>query len=252
MTPLVAQTALFSALDATGRTLGPATYSVRSRLDFEAGPVMLNNVYSGEVSVAVLASSSLASPLSYALGSGFDALKLKGVTIDVGVVDRRSQSQIADVVVPRVVHLGDDLQINVVLTGDGGSETTKSVRYRVPVGAPPGTLNVTASDAATTNFLEFQAALAIPARSSGQVLALLNGLRSNTSAWVRVSRGEATYTVDGRDLPDPPPSIAMIFGRLQAPGTSATNRGSKIEEIEIPAGASIVTGSKTVQVEVKE
>jgi hypothetical protein len=252
MTPLVAQTALFSALDATGRTIGPATYSMRSRLDFDGGPVTINNVYSGDVSVAALASASLASPLSYALGSGFDALKLKSVSIDVGVVDRRSQLQIADVVTPRLVHPGEELLINVTLAGENGAETTKSARYHVPVGAPPGTLSVTVSDATTTNFLDYQAALAAPARSPSQVLALLNGLRSNTSAWVRVSRGEATYIVEGRDLPDPPPSIAMIFDRLQPAGTNLTSRGSKIAEIEIPAGASIVTGSKTVQVEVKE
>lgn len=252
MSPLVAQTALFSALDATGRTIGPATYSIRTRLDFDGGPVILNNVYSGDVSVLTLASSSLASPISYALGSGFDALKLKGVSIDVGVVDRRSQLQIADVVVPRTVRSGEDLQINVIFSGENGSETGKIVHYRVPVGAPQGTLAISVSDGATMNFLEQQTAFATPARSPAQVLGLLNGLRTNTSAWLRVWRGEATYTVEGRDLPDPPRSIGMILERLQPPGTSATARGSKIAEIEIPAGTSIVTGSKTVQVEVKE
>ncbi|HXP86515.1 MAG TPA: SpoIVB peptidase S55 domain-containing protein [Bryobacteraceae bacterium] len=251
MAPLVAQMALFSALDSTGRTVGPAAYTVRSRLDFESGPVTLNNSYSGDVSVAAVASAGLASPLSYALGSGFDAMKLKGVSIDVDVADRRSQSQIASVVTPRQVRPGGDLPITMVLAGDNGAEITKTVVYRVPVGAPPGTLSVTVADASTTNLLEYQAVYGTPAHSPAQVLSLLNGLRSNTSAWVRVWRNETDYTVEGRDLPDPPPSIAMILGRAQAGSTTLLNRGSKVAEIEMPEGSSVVTGSKTVQVEVK-
>jgi hypothetical protein len=252
MTPLVAQAALFSALDATGRTLGPAAYTVRSRLDFESGAVTLDNSYSGDVSVSAVASAGLASPLAYALSSGFDALRLKGIRIDANAVDRRSQLQIASVVAPRQVRPGGDLPIVVVMAGDNGVETSKTVVYRVPVGAPAGTLSVTVADAATTNLLEYQTLYSTPAHSPAQVLGLLNGLKANTSAWVRVWRNETDYTVEGRDLPDPPPSIALILGRAQAGNATALNRGSKVAEIEIAAGAGVVTGSKTVQVEVKE
>lgn len=252
MAPLVAQMALFSALDATGRTLGPASYTVRSRLDFDGGPVTLNNSYSGDVSVAAVAATGLASPLTYALSSGFDAMKLKGIAIDVDVLDRRSQLQIASVVAPRQVRPGSDLPITVVMSGDNGAETSKTVVYRVPVGAPAGNLSVTVADATTTNLIEYQSLYSTPAHSPSQVLSLLNSLRANTSAWVRVSRNETTYTVDGRDLPDPPASIAMILGRAQAGNPPLLNRGSKVAELEIPGGAGVIVGSKTVLVEVKE
>ena len=88
-------------------------------------------------------------------------------------------------------------------------------------------------------------------RSAGQVLALLNELRGNTKTYIRVWRADPAFTVDGRDLPSPPPSLAMMLNRMQ-PGTNLNWRGSKLAEIEIPAGDYVVTGSKTVQVEVKE
>ena len=71
---------------------------------------------------------------------------------------------------------------------------------------------------------------------------------------MRVWRAESGYTIEGRDLPGPPPSVAMILARGQIGGAAASMnvRGSKIAEIEIPAGDFVVTGSKTVQVEVKE
>jgi len=86
------------------------------------------------------------------------------------------------------------------------------------------------------------------------VLSLLNGLRSNTKAYVRVWRAEPSYTVEGRDIPDPPPSLAMLLTRDQAGSpTQANTRGAKIAELEVPGAAdSIVTGTKTIQVEVKQ
>jgi hypothetical protein len=101
--------------------------------------------------------------------------------------------------------------------------------------------------------LELQSSLGTPAHSPAQVVELLNNLRSSTKTYVRVWRAEAAYSVDGRDLPDPPPSLALILARAQPGAINQLNlRGSKVTEIEIPAGEFVVTGSKTIQIEVKE
>ena len=253
MTPLVMQMAIFSAIDVTERGLGAATFSVRGQLGFEGGNARVDNVYSGDVSVAALAAQGVASPLLYALGSGFDALKLKDISLEITPVDRHSQVQIAEIVAPRQVRPGEDVDVVVTLAGENGVETSKKVTYRVPVGAPLGPIYFTAGDASATNLLDFQAAIGAPIRSSGQVLELLNGLRPNNKAYVRVWRSEGAFNIDGRDLPSPPPSVALILARAQSGPSALLNvRGSKLAEIEIPSGGSFVTGSKTIQVEVKE
>jgi hypothetical protein len=253
LTPLVAQMAVFSAIDSTERSVGAATYAVHGRAEFEGGSVKLDNVYSGDVNTATTASLGVATPLSYALTSGFDALRLKSVTLEIAATETHNQMQIADELAPHQVHPGDDVEISVVLSGENGVETVKKTHYRVPLGAPAGLLYLTVSDASSANLFEFQGALGVPARSAAQVLSLLNALRSNTSAYVRVWRADPAYTVDGRDLPNPPASLAAILGRSQpgAPGLAST-RGTKVAEIEIPAGENVVTGSKTIQIEVKE
>ena len=253
MTPLVTQMALFSAIDATERAQGGSTFSVTGHLDFEGGSVRVDNVYSGDVAVAALAALGVGTSLNYAMASGFDAFKLKGVTLNVGVVDRKSQVQIADIAAPRSVRPGENVELIVTLEGENGAESQRKVMYRVPVGAPPGPINFTAADASTTNVTEFGASIGLQYHSPGQVLEFLNGLRSNTKAYIRVWRNEASYTIDGRDLPSPPPSVAMILSRAQTQAALLQNlRGSKLAEIEISAGDSVVTGTKTVQVEVKE
>jgi hypothetical protein len=179
---------------------------------------------------------------------------LKSVTLEVAPVERRSQQQIVDLIAPRSVHRGEDLELTVVMAAQNGQEASRRVNYRVPVGMQTGTLNFTIADATATNVIEFQSAVGTPQRSPQQVLSLLNGLRSNTKAYVRVWRSEPAYTVEGRDLPDPPPSLAMILTRAQAGSTAPVNtRGAKLAELEVPGAAGfIVTGTKTIQVEVKQ
>ena len=254
MTPLLMQMALFSAIDSTERSVGAQAYSVRGQLDFDGGPVRVDDVYSGDVGVAVIASAGIGSPIAYALQSGFDALKLKTVSLDIAPVERRSQEQVVDLMAARTVRPGEDLDLTVVMEGQNGVDISRRVQYRVPVGTPVGILNFTIADATSTNVIEFQAAVATPQRSPQQVLGLLNGLRSNTKAYIRVWRAEPSFTVDGRDLPDPPPSLAMLLSRVQAGSTNLVNtRGAKVAELEVPgAPGFVVTGTKTIQVEVKE
>jgi len=252
MTPLVTQMAVFSSLDETERSVGPTTFAVRGHLDFDGGSVRVNDVYGSDVGASTLAALGVGTPLAYALTSGFDALKLKGVTLDIQELDRRVQSQIADVTAPRQVRPGEDLEVIVTLAGENGQETSKSVHYKVPVGAPFGALYLTAGDAASMNVFDQQSAASAALHSPARVLEVLNSIRANTKAYLRIWRSEASYTVDGRDLSNPPPSLALILARAQTGGAGFNWRGSKIAEIEIPAGERLVTGSKTIQVEVKE
>jgi hypothetical protein len=253
LTPLVAQMAVFSAIDGIARNIGAASYTIQGKLNFESGSVKVDNVYSGDVSVSSLASAGIATPLSYALASGFDALKLKDISIEIGVLDQRRQMQIADIVAPRRVRPGEEIEITVVLSGENGVETTRKVRYRVPVGAEAGPLYLTAGDATSANFVDLQAASGAAFRSPAQVLDMLNGLRTNTSAYLRIWRAGPTYNVEGRDLPDPPASVAMILGRSQPGGPNLLNvRGAELAELELASGGNVVTGSKTIQIEVRE
>ena len=60
-------------------------------------------------------------------------------------------------------------------------------------------------------------------------------------------------TVQGQDLPDAPPSLELVLAKGQASlGGNALWRGSKLAEIEISGGDGVISGSKTIQVEIKE
>jgi hypothetical protein len=256
LSPLLLQMALFSAIDATERTFGASTFSIRGQVDFQGGtpPLRVDNTFSGDFSVPQQASLSVASPFAYAVAAGFDALRVRDVKLTVTASEKRQVLQIDQIAASRrTVRPGESVDIAVTMEGDNGQEELKTVHYNVPVGTPLGALQFTVSDAFTTNLLNYTQAIGMTPKSPAQVLAFLNDLRPNTKAYVRVWTTDPAYQVQGTDLPDPPPSLALILARSQgAPGVLSLLRGSGLAEMEIDGGDNVISGSKTVQVEVKE
>ncbi len=253
LAPFLMQIAVFSAIDSTERTLGAATYSVHGEIEFQgnAPPLKLNNMYAGDANTAVQVSLSAAIPLAYVLQSGFSSLEVKKVALNIDSFDEKKQLQIDQVVAaPHEVRPGGKVRVTTVLVGDNGTEVTRTVDYPVPIGATPGPLCFTVSDGNLANLSELAQIIGGTPRSAERLVANVNKLRANTKAYVRVWRPEPNFQLEGEDFPDPPPSLALILGTAQTAATQARN--SKVTELEISAGDAVITGGKTVQVEVKE
>jgi hypothetical protein len=253
LAPFLMQIAVFSAIDSNERTLGAATYSIRGEIEFQgnAPPIRLNNMYAGDANTAQQVSLSAAIPLAYVLQSGFSSIEVKKVALDIDSFDEKKQLQIDQVVAgPHEVRPGGKVRVTTVLVGDNGTEVTRTVDYLVPVGATPGPLCFTVSDGNLANLSELAEIIGGTPRSAERLLANVNRLRANTKAYVRVWRPEPNFQLEGDNFPDPPPSLALILGASQTAATQSRN--SKVAELEISAGDAVITGGKTVQVEVKE
>ena len=255
LSPLLLQMAVFSTIDATERTFGASTFTIRGQVDFQSGPPLrVDNTFSGDFAVPQQASLTIASPFSYALSAGFTDLRVRDVRLSIDAAEQKRTLQVDQIAASRrTVRPGEAVDVAVTLEGDNGKEELRTVRYNVPVGTPVGALQFTVSDAFTTNLLNYAQTIGQAPKSSAQVLSFLNDLRPNTKAYVRVWSTDPAYQVQGSDLPSPPPSLALILARSQgAPGVLSLLRGSELAEIEIDGGDNVITGSKTVQVEVKE
>jgi hypothetical protein len=252
LAPFLTQIAVYSAIDSTERALGAASYAVRGQIEFQGGapPLKLNNMYAGDANTAMQVSLSAAIPLAYVLQSEFSSLVVKKVAIEIDSFDEKKQFQIDQVIVsPHEVRPGENVRLTAVLVGDNGSEVSRTVNYTVPIGAPAGPLFFTVADGNVANLSEFRQILGSTPRSTEQLMASVNKLRANTKAYVRVWRAEPNFQLDAEDFPDPPPSLALILGASQ---TALQTRNSKVAELEISAGDAVISGTKTVQVEVKE
>jgi hypothetical protein len=256
LSPLLTQMALFSAIDATERSVGAASIRVSGRIDFQnaPAPVRIDNIFAADNGAAMQVSLSTAVPVAYVMQSGFDTLQLKNVSLRVEAIDQRKALTIDSLVASsRRVRPGEKLTIAVILAGENGTETSRTVEYEVPVGAPPGPLYFTVSDANTANIADFRQVLTTSPHSAAQLISTVNNLHPNNKAYVRVWRADPAYQLEGADLPDPPPSVALILANSQTNVAGITPvRNSKVAGMEIDLGEQFVSGTKTIVAEVKE
>jgi len=256
LSPLLLQMAVFSAIDATERTIGASSIRVTGQVEFQnaSAPLRINNMFAADNGSPMLASLSAAVPVAFVMQGGFDSLQLKKVSLNLEAFDQKKQLTIDGITASRHdVRAGERIDLNVSLTGDNGAETVRHVEYQVPIGAEPGLLYFTVADAGTANIADFRQVLTATARTPGQLVSTVNNLHPNTKAYIRVWRSDPAFQLEGADLPDPPASVSLILTGSQASSAGITQtRNSKIAEMEIDLGDMAVTGSKTVQVEIKE
>ena len=263
LTPFIIQTALFSTIDATERTLGAGTLRLRGQVEFEGSipPLTVRDIFVSDSGLAQQSSVDAVVPLGFLLGSGFGSLRIKQISYNLQPVERKRQLRIAQAwTSPSQVHAGDPVEVTALLQGEDGVEMTRTATYRVPIGTPDGPLNFTISDAITLNAPDFAGISQSSLHSPEQVVAVLNAYRGSEAAYVRVWRQQPAFTISGPlpggEITDPPPSVALI---LADPSSSPTSnpaltllRGSQVAEIRLSVDDYVVIGAKTVQVEVKD
>lgn len=256
LTPLLLQMAVFSAIDATEQALGSASLLVRGQFEFRdgSGPLRLDNMFAGDMNLPLQVSAAAAVPLAYVLQSGFDALQLKNASLQIECFPEKRQLQIEQVWCSRrQLRPGESLELTVVFSGDNGLELTRKAVYQAPPGALPGLLQFTVSDGSSANLAEYQQLVGQTPKSPAQLIRFVNSLRPNTRAYVRVTRAEPAFEVLGQLLPSPPASLALVLGRREAAlGSGLAAQSSKLAELVLEVGGRVVTGSKTIQVELKE
>jgi hypothetical protein len=256
LSPFLLQMAVYSAIDSTERTVGAATLRIQGRIEIDGSetPVKFDNMYASEFGAPAMASLGAAMPLLYAMQSGLSDVKVSSVSMSVVSTEGKKQYYLDRVYPARpTARPGETVELFVSLAGENGVEALRKVLYPVPAGSPLGTLYFTVADGAIANAADSAHWTAGAGRTRAQLISQLNSLRRNNSAWVRVWRADPSYQVQGEDLAAPPPSVAMILARAQgALGSQPLSRSSKLTEMEIPLGDYVVSGSRTVQVEIKE
>ncbi len=135
-------------------------------------------------------------------------------------------------------------------------EVHNTAPFKTPIGPATGKLMFTVSDASLLNFSELAGLSPSSAHSGTELVGLLNRIRPNDKAYVRVWRQEPSFSLPGADLTDPPPSVALILPKtssaLSGGGNTMLSRGAQILELPIALGDYALTGSKTVQLDIKE
>jgi hypothetical protein len=263
LTPFLSQTALFSTLDATERSIGAGTLRIEGRAEFEGGlpALVMRDVYVSDNALSQQAAASAVVPLGFVVGGGFANLRLKNLSFTISQLDAKRQLRMSQAwVSAHEARPGDTLTITTLLEGENGYETARSVNYKIPIGASEGVLNFTVGDATLQNFSEFAGLNQSSLQNAGRLIETINLYHSSEGLYVRVWRPQPAFTVKGpgpdNEMPDPPPSAMLILAdpssSASTTATNAATRGSEVGELTISVPGYAVSGAKTLQVEIKD
>jgi hypothetical protein len=263
LTPFLTQAALFSTIDATERTVGSGTMRLEGQVEFDGAlpPLRIHDMFVSDTALAQQVSADAVVTMGFVLSGGFANLHLKSMSFTLDQVDSKRQLRLAQAwTSAHEVHPGDSVRITALLEGENGLELTRTASYQVPAGAPNGPLNFTISDANTLNFPDFSGVAPSSLRAPERLIETINTYRASDALYVRIWRQEPSFNVAGQlpggELPDPPPSVMLILADPSASANSnaalTLTRGAEAARIVIPVDNYVVTGAKTVQIEVKD
>ena len=252
LSPYLLQMAVFSALDSTARATGVLSVAMHGSIEFQnrAEVAQIRNVYATDGGAATSAALNAATTLSYVMQGGFDDLKLKRISVTLDASSRKQAFTIGQVYTSkREAKPGDKINVTALLDGEDGVEISRTASYTVPPGAAPGTLYFTVCDGGQASLADMRQTISDSPADASQLISIVNQIRPTDKAYVRVWRAEPSFAVQGGEMASPPPSLALVLGGIPS---IAQSKNAKMTELAMDAAGNMVSGSKTVQVEVKE
>ncbi len=263
LTPFITQTALASVLDATERTVGRGTLQLEGAVEWGSSlpPLELRDTFVSDSGLVQQVAGDAVVPLAFVLGGGFQNVAVKKMSFHLKANEAKRQLRLAQAwASTHEARPGETIQLTALLEGENGLQMSRTIAYRIPPGVPAGSINFTVSDGNTLNFPEFAGLAQSSSHDAEHLIRTINAFRDSDVVYVRVWRQQPAFTIAGPtpdgELTDPPPSAALI---LADPSDSATTnpaatatRGSQLAELSAPTRGYVVTGAKTLQVDVKE
>ena len=253
LTPLLTKITMFSAITATERQIGSQTLQLSGRITIDGQPdVRLDNSFTSPNGAALFAVNAVSQPLAVLLGSGFNAVDLRGIEVDVTSTDSRSSGTLNRLWIDKTeVHRGESIEMQAFARNDDGAQFVERIPLVIPADAPVGPLVITVGDGTSLNLADrTQPSADFSPRDLGQLVRTINKLKRNNRLYVRVSRAGTGAIVNNEEMPVLPPSMLATLGSSRTSGGYTTLSVATLEEHELPPSKFIISGQQTITINV--
>ncbi|HET9480721.1 MAG TPA: SpoIVB peptidase S55 domain-containing protein [Candidatus Polarisedimenticolia bacterium] len=226
------------------------TLSLTGRIRMEGHEdLVLEDLFTG-FSAAQSAALALARDVQGLFGAvyqnRFEAPRVTSIEMKVTSVEQ-SRLAIVEAVYPTRVEAepGQTIEFRVLLRPFRGEHITRTFRWQVPEGTPEGPVNVVVGGANVIGAAErtVLARRASQVDDLGQVISLINGLRTNDKLYLKINRRHAGAVVQNEVLPALPPSIYATLHSGRGTGQVTPLAETTIHEDSIALPQIIIGGT---------
>jgi hypothetical protein len=253
LTPLLTRITMFSAITATERQIGGQTLKLGGRIAINGQPdIVLDNSFTSPNGAGLFAVNAVAQPLAVLFNSGFNALDLRSIEVDVTSTDSRSSGSLNRLWVDKTeVRRGESIEMQAFARNDNGSEFVERIPLVIPADAPIGPLVITVGDGASLNQADrAQPSADFSPRDLNQLVRAINKLKRNNRLYVRVVRAGTGAIVNNEEMPVLPPSMLATLGSSRTSGGYTPLSVATLAEHELPPSQFIISGQQTITINV--
>lgn len=243
------QSALIGALESTSKVMGEASIDLNIDIELDDGrKVTWDQIYSG-VDATFGAAIDAGTPLRALARSSFEGIRLAGVRMRADVREEVRVARLSGAGLDRPrVRAGEEATVSVRLSPYRSAERVLQIPVRVPADAA-GELGVRVGSGRSANGWEEERLGAGPAADAEELLRRLNRPRREDELVVQLTVAEPGLTVDGRELPSPPPSVHRLLSQSPVAGSTRMVAWRVLTEERVPAGF-VLRGEQSLVLEV--
>jgi len=253
LTPLLTRITMFSAIAATERQVGNQTIKINGNISINGqSDIKLDNSFTSPSGAALLAVNAVAQPLAVLFNSGFNALDLREINVDVTSADSRSSGSLNRLWIDKTeVHRGEAIEMQAFARNDNGSEFVERIPLVIPADSPIGPLVIIVGDGASLNQADrTQPAADFAPRDLSQLVRAINKLKRNNRLYVRVMRAGTGAIVNNEEMPVLPPSMLATLGSNRTSGGYTPLSVATLAEHELPPSQFIISGQQMITINV--
>ncbi|HSF22902.1 MAG TPA: hypothetical protein VLE20_01660, partial [Blastocatellia bacterium] len=214
--------------------------------------VVLDNTFSAANGAAMFAVNAVAQPLAVLFNSGFNALDMKGIDVDITSTDTRSSGSLNRLWIDKTeARRGESIEIQAFARHDNGAEFVERIPLVIPADAPIGPLVILVGDGVSMNLAErAQPSADFTPRDLSQLVRAINKLKKNNRLYMKVLRAGTGAIVNNEEMPVLPPSVLATLGSQRTSGGYTPISIATLAEHELAPSQFIITGQQSITISV--
>lgn len=249
LTPLLLNITVFNTITSSERALGDSTLSIRGEIQVQGQqPVKIDRRFSATNS-AILAAGSVAGPVSWLLGSGFENVHLDGVTLDIASTDTKYTATLERIAVDRTeVRRGENIEIQAYVRTESGKRFVQRIPVKIPEDATTGQLLVFVGDGGALQ--EGSASRSFVPQDLSQLVRTINEVKKNDRLYVKLFRITSGAVIGTNELPNLPPSVVATLNSDRNSGGYTPTVLSPVFEQELLPAEFVISGHHLIGIDV--
>ena len=249
LTPLLLNITLFNTITSSERALGESTISVKGEIRVKGEETIKIDRRFSSNNAPILASGSIAAPVSSLLTSGFDNVQLEGITLDISSSETRYAGTLERITLDRTeVRRGENIEVQAYVRTESGKQFVQRIPIQIPEDAGLGQLLVFVGDGGVLQ--EGSAAKSFVPQDLGQLVRAINTVKKSDRLYVKLFRITPGAVIGTSELPSLPPSMVATLNSDRTSGGYTPTVLSPVSETELPPAEFVISGQQLIAIDV--